>query len=44
MQTTPTTPKDKVMVPVIIGLSVVVPIVVIILMNLGWRIRIPIHL
>jgi len=39
MQTTPTTPKDKVMVPVIIGLSVVVPIVVIILMNLETRVN-----
>jgi putative membrane protein len=33
-----TAPKDKVMVPVIIGLSIIVPIVVVILMNLDTRI------
>lgn len=37
MQTT--APKDKVMVPVIIGLSVLVPIIVVVLMNLDTRVN-----
>jgi putative membrane protein len=38
MEASTTTPKDKVMVPVIIALSIIVPIVVIVLMNLETRI------
>ena len=39
MATSSAAPKDKVMVPVIIALSIVVPIVVVVLMNLETRVN-----